>query len=523
MEVNKNQNWDVIVVGSGVGGLMVGALLSKYEKKKVLVLEKHDKIGGCTHTFRRKKNYVFDVGVHFLGWLGQQSAMRRILDDLSEERLQWKVLSGAQEKVFFSEEEFFLSPDRKKLSADLKSQFPEDSKALDVFFQKTRKYSKGLHLWQMTETLPSVLEWFVKKYLIVFYPLLFKTVKEVMDDLFVNEKTKALLACQWSAVGPSPEKCGFAFFASGFETHMAELCYPKGGGERIAEELASIICENGGEIKVSCEAKEILHSNHHVSGVRDVFEKRYFAKKVVSGVGAFATYVRLIQENINGYQSHLKKKNHGDSYVMLSMGLSESPLSFGIDSSNHWVFKDEKFTSFFSEEKDLEFINHLYISSPSLKRKENYHTVEILIPAPRENFAQWRNNKNSEYRDFKKKISSKVIDLVEERFPGFRASILFMEVSTPLTVERFVTGAGNPLSIPCTPERLNLPWARSRTPIQGLFITGADVYSWGVTASLAGAMKTFLLMKRGRSWKHLKKNALVEHLFKSGEVRKSDS
>lgn len=48
--------WDAIVIGSGIGGLAVAALLSRYGGKRVLVLERHYTPGGFTHTFRRGTN-----------------------------------------------------------------------------------------------------------------------------------------------------------------------------------------------------------------------------------------------------------------------------------------------------------------------------------------------------------------------------------------------------------------------------------------------------------------------------------
>ena len=59
-------DFDAIVIGSGMGGLTVAALLAKHGGKRVLVLERHYTAGGFTHSFRRP-GYEWDVGVHYIG------------------------------------------------------------------------------------------------------------------------------------------------------------------------------------------------------------------------------------------------------------------------------------------------------------------------------------------------------------------------------------------------------------------------------------------------------------------------
>ena len=65
----KNE-WDVIVIGSGMGGMVTAAALSKMGHK-VLMLEQYDKLGGQTHSFSRK-GFSWDAGLHYLGGFGHR-------------------------------------------------------------------------------------------------------------------------------------------------------------------------------------------------------------------------------------------------------------------------------------------------------------------------------------------------------------------------------------------------------------------------------------------------------------------
>ena len=68
---NPNHDADVIVIGSGMGGLATAALLARLHGRKVLVLERHFRAGGFTHTFTRRGGFAWDVGVHYVGEMGR--------------------------------------------------------------------------------------------------------------------------------------------------------------------------------------------------------------------------------------------------------------------------------------------------------------------------------------------------------------------------------------------------------------------------------------------------------------------
>ena len=81
--------YDLAIIGSGIGGLTVAAIASKYYGKKVLLLEQHFKAGGFTHVFKRKQKYQWDVGIHYIGDLHEGSSLRSIFDALTDKQVNW--------------------------------------------------------------------------------------------------------------------------------------------------------------------------------------------------------------------------------------------------------------------------------------------------------------------------------------------------------------------------------------------------------------------------------------------------
>ena len=75
-------NIDHVIIGSGIGGLTVATWLAKLGKK-VLVLEKHYTPGGFTHSFKRKGGFFWDVGVHYVGNVGENGSLRKLFDLLT--------------------------------------------------------------------------------------------------------------------------------------------------------------------------------------------------------------------------------------------------------------------------------------------------------------------------------------------------------------------------------------------------------------------------------------------------------
>ena len=99
-------NYDAIVIGSGIGGLGVAALLAIRAEKRVLVLERYAKGGGFTHMFKRK-DYDWDVGLHYVGEVhNPESTIRRLFDEITGDRLEWQAMGDVYDTVIVGEDRF---------------------------------------------------------------------------------------------------------------------------------------------------------------------------------------------------------------------------------------------------------------------------------------------------------------------------------------------------------------------------------------------------------------------------------
>jgi phytoene dehydrogenase-like protein len=90
--MSSQPGYDAIVIGSGIGGLAFPSIMAKLRKWRVLVLERHFKIGGFTHTFTRPGGWSWDVGLHYVGEMGEGMMGRRLFDLITEGKVKWNPL-----------------------------------------------------------------------------------------------------------------------------------------------------------------------------------------------------------------------------------------------------------------------------------------------------------------------------------------------------------------------------------------------------------------------------------------------
>ena len=150
------ENYDTIVIGSGIGGLTTAAFLSK-EGQKVLVLERHYTAGGFTHVFKRK-GYEWDVGIHYIGEVQRpNSAIRRIFDYITDGKLQWADMGRVYDRIIIGEKEYELVKGIENFKEQLAQYFPEEEKAIDEYVDLVFAVVKSMGSFFSAKALPPFL------------------------------------------------------------------------------------------------------------------------------------------------------------------------------------------------------------------------------------------------------------------------------------------------------------------------------------------------------------------------------
>ena len=155
-----DKKFDAIIIGSGIGGLCTAALLS-LKGKRVLVLEKHFKIGGWTHTFRRD-NYEWDVGIHYIGEVqNPNTAIRKMFDYVSNNQLEWADMGEVYDKIIIGDKTYDFVKGVENFKAQMIEYFPNESKAIQEYINLVFDSNKNMKKFYLEKTLPNFISAFL--------------------------------------------------------------------------------------------------------------------------------------------------------------------------------------------------------------------------------------------------------------------------------------------------------------------------------------------------------------------------
>jgi all-trans-retinol 13,14-reductase len=515
------ESYDAIVIGSGMGGLTTAAMLSELGWR-VCVLEQHYTAGGYTHSYERN-GYEWDVGVHYIGDVGADTRTRKLFDFLTDGKLQWAPMDEEYDRFYVGDKVFTARAGKREFRDNLVRQFPHEAEAIDRYLDLLAQVGNALSMFGMGRVMKPWMRSIATPYLKWRMPdFMFRKTWDVLSELTDNADLIAVICGQWGDMGLPPKQSPFMVHSMIARHYLYGGFYPVGGSWRIADYIIPQIQAAGGEVFTYANVERIVVTSGKVQGVEMSDGHEINCPIVISSAGVDNTFNQLLDRDVaaaTGYVGLLKEVRPSVGHLCLYIGFKETAEALGLPKTNFWIYPHndyDKALADFVEDHDAPF-PIVYVSFPSakdpdyLERHPGTATVEIVAPAPYSDFEQWKGTtwgkRGEDYEAYKEKLSERLLAHLYDKLPQLEGRVDYYELSTPLSTEWFSGYRhGELYGLDHTPERLRQDWLTPQTRIDGLWLTGQDILTCGVTgAMMSGMLTTTALVGMRKSTPLMKK------------------
>ncbi|MBS1598045.1 MAG: NAD(P)/FAD-dependent oxidoreductase [Bacteroidetes bacterium] len=484
-------NFDIVIIGSGMGGLVCGDILGR-EGYRVCVLEKNKQIGGCLQTFVRDK-VIFDSGVHYIGSLSKGQTLYQIfkyldlIDSLKLEKMDENgfdkiIIEGdGKEYVFAQGYERFI----RKLSAD----FPDEENAIRKYCERIREVCSKFPMYNLRtggayEEKEDELGIDAKTYI---------------ESLTANKKLRAVLAGNNILYAGQANKTPFYVHALILNSYIESAWKCVDGGSQIAKQLAKNIRKYGGIVKNHAEVKKIVDENGTISHVELADGSKVHAKYFISDMHPAKTLEITTSSLIkNAYRNRIK--NLENSISSFSLNIVFKKNSFRYSKQNYYYHRKNHVWTMGDYTEENWPLGYAIFFPATSGQKEYAEGMTIFTYMKYEDVAEWEKTFNTvsakeergdSYEAFKKKKAERLLDVVEEKFPGLRTHIKTYYTSTPLSYRDYIgSDDGSMYGIVKDYKDPLKTLIAARTKLPNLYLTGQNLNLHGILGSAISSLVT---------------------------------
>lgn len=505
-----------IVIGTGAGGLMSAAYLSKYGFE-VIALEKASSIGGYLNSFSRK-NYHFDPGIHYMGECGREQIIHSILSRLGidADNLFCEMDPEGFDIYRFPDFEIKLCKGVDAYRERLVEQFPNEIDGIDRFVKILHKCREVMNMVNtFLFSAPTLSDLPILTKLPLYLPLLTRLARSdyasFLNSITSNIKLQAVLAAILGCIGVPPSQTSSLLGLNLFSHFIEGAFFPKGGGGGLRDTIVGVAKKNGAVFRTKADVSKILLNGGKTTGVMLSDGEVIEGDVVVAGVEPTITFGRFIGHSDlpSGFRNKVlnTKPSLGSFYIFL--GIKRDLNQNGLGRFNVW----EYFT-YDIEEVYQDALNGkmgdpkgICLSPNSLKdtsgilAPDGCSTLEILNLVPYDSFSKWdelpSNKRGKDYENFKINYGESVLERVEQRYPDLLNNIEVKNFATPLTNASWVNAVKGGAYGPAMSKDQTF-WSRykTKTPFKNLYLAGSGVLGAGVASCLLSGMMAANMIKK---------------------------
>lgn len=499
-------DYDVIITGSGMGGLVCGDLLSR-EGYKVCVLEKNRQIGGCLQTYARDK-VIFDSGVHYIGGLEKGQNLYQLFQYLGiMEKLKLERMNeDAFDKIIISNDtnEYALAQGYDNFTEKLSSYFPEERYAIKWYCDSIKEVCIKFPLYNLDE----------KGGLEEKQSVLNIGAQTFIASLTTNKKLQAVLAGNNLLYAGCGNETPFYVHALILNSYIQSSWKCIDGGSQIAKLIAGNIRNNGGTIMRNAEVVRLTEEDGTIKYARLSDGKKLSAKYFVSNLHPAKT-IELTQTTLFKQAYKTRIQNLKDTISCFIVNIVLKPGTFKYHSHNYYYHKEGYLWNQADYTEDNWPLGYALFITPSSKHKEYANGLTLFTYMRYEDVLEWKDTFNTDtheqsrggsYEIFKQKKAEKLIDLACEKFPSIKNCIQSYYTSTPLSFRDYIgTDNGSLYGIAKDYKEPLKTFISPRTKLPNLYLTGQNLNLHGILgAGISGIVTATALTGNNEIIKKIK-------------------
>lgn len=473
LQESKQEAYDVIVIGAGIGGLSTAALLAK-AGKSVLLIERHDRPGGYAHGFRRK-HFHFDSGVHLISGCGAEgyrnghtihNICRAV--GIDADNLFLPITDYA--RALFPGLEVSLQSGESAFVDSLSREFPQEKDQLLALIRLCKAVAEEAMLAEEVLEQSRVSRLSPMQTLGNLFRYRRATLRQVLDQYLHNPRLKSVCAALWPYLGLPPDQLSFLYWATMMAGYTYEGGYYCHGSFQIyANRLAEAVESNGGEVLLNASVRRIAIDHGRVSGVVLENGQVIRTQTVVANCDLRQTAELLIgREHLPaGYWERLNEMSPSLS-IFVSYVATDLPIKSQTHAHESFFYEgfDHENSHALAQRGDFDWFSATLpcLADPSLA-PPGQHILLLTTLCPYDVGQSWRQAKY----DFQRRL----LDKAERQFPGLNDHLLMVESGSPRTLERYTLNhRGAAYGFAATPEQIgpNRPSVAGCLP--GLYHTG---------------------------------------------------